>query len=83
MSGTVTPPSSSLRYEVDTVLLPQGPEAISFIDVEVVEISKAVEGVLRFLGHGSVKVLNVAELRCHAGEWAYSFAKLLDRVING
>lgn len=58
------------------------------IDAEAVDTVKAAEKVLRFLGQGSGKVLNVAGPRGGAGDWAYSYThtvidKLLDRVING
>ncbi|KJS08965.1 MAG: hypothetical protein VR73_03740 [Gammaproteobacteria bacterium BRH_c0] len=58
------------------------------IDAEAIDTRKTVEKLLRFLGQGSIKVLNVAGPRGSAGDWAYSYThtvidKLLDRVING
>lgn len=58
------------------------------IDAEAINTDKAVEKVLRFLGQGEDKVLNVAGPRSSTSNWAYAYThelinKLLDRVING
>ncbi len=58
------------------------------IDAEAIDTDNAVEKLIRFLGQGSGKVLNVAGPRGSAGEWTYDYTRavmdeFLDRILHG